>query len=183
MPGVTFGMSPMLREHWEVVEVIKPKLLPNDKFILTVIQNYSDVFSYRNMQALQPYIPINTPEVARYSGEAWQSGDLGLLLSFSGDKANCTYSTADGSQVYNQSMQHAPARISIVSESSIEYRAMQDFDPDTGAKVTAMQETTVREAEDADMYFSAKHDDSHWSVLVASNLTYKSRTTKVDEST
>lgn len=179
VPGVSYSLSPTLKEHWEVVDVFKQKLMPNDKWEIKTIQEYSDVFSYRAMQSLNPYVVDSNPILNTYTGNLFNTGDLALLFTFMGDPANGVY-TDSASTPYNQSWLHAPSRISIVSNSSIEYHCQEEFDPDTGARTTALQQSLIREAEDADQLYSANFGDADHTIMVASNLEYRERTVKTE---
>lgn len=181
VPGVSYSLSPKLKEHWEVVDVMKQKLMPNDKWEIKVVQEYSDVFSYRAMQSLNPYVVDTvTPGFSTYTGNLYNTGDLALLFTFMGDPANGVYTDSGTNTSYNQSWLHAPSRIAIVSNSSIEYHCQEEFDPDTGARTTALQQSLIREAENADTYYSAEYADTDHTIMVASNLEYRERVTKTE---
>ena len=179
--GVSYSFSPMLKEHWEVVDVMKQKLMPNDKWEIKVVQEYSDVFSYRAMQSLNPYkVDPDTvdpgPAINTYSGNLFNTGDLALLFTFMGDPGNGVYKPGDIEA--NQSWKQLPSRISIMSNSSIEYHCQEDWDPETGSRTTALQQSLIREAEEALKVYSTDYGDPNHTVMVASNLEYKERTTK-----
>lgn len=185
--GVSYSLSPMLKEHWEVVEVMKQKLMPSDKWEIKVVQEYSDVFSYRAMQSLNPYLPDPDtidpgPAIDTYTGNRYNTGDLAMLFTFTGDPGNGVYRSSDqpGAEVANQSWKQLPSRISIMSNSSIEYHCQEDFDPDTGARTTALQQSLVREAENAAEVYSAQYGDEKHTVMVASKYEYTERVTKVE---
>ena len=85
--GITPFWSPSFRENWEVCEVLKQRLEPNDRWLFEIERSFSQPHSFREMSLIyggEGSIQGTIGNITKYA-----RGDYEILISFNGIPGTC----------------------------------------------------------------------------------------------
>lgn len=169
--GSTPMYSPTFRNHWEIVDVIKQTIEPNDKFEFTFHREYRKCVSIRNLEEVR----------TTFEKGLYVPGDYALLTTFRGKPCFMKWSQpASSTQRGYKEVENSPCEISMSSRSHISVAAPALFTPAIGTPAGSTTASTTANYISGEGHildtaidtqpFSNQTDAAGWRINVMSNV-------------